>query len=806
MHLRVKVLLALFICICTCNAYAQSRVQIPAFPLLFEKAYLHTDREQYLAGEDVWFKAYLVNGQTQQLINISNNLYVELIAPGGVIRDKKLVRMENGLGHGDMKLSQRLVPGIYRLRAYTNWMRNFGNSLVFEKEIRIYSDNTLGVNAPARMAAILPKNAQQTIAPASIIRIPGDTLRFFPEGGSMVENISAKVAFKAEDRYGRNIGIKGNIQTASGENVVDLNSEAGIGKFTFKPLPGVEYTAKGTYADGRTFSVPMPRALLKGLAMHVQNGETAIKVTIQADPETLSALQNKMIALYGRCRAVVYYEKKDILLTGPATTVQVSINNFPEGVACFTLVDNNRHPVCERLVYIDGENNLVMHAATDKSSYAPKEKTTLTVTAPPQTHLSVSVTDANLVAANKLDIRSYLYLQSEVRGKIENLPQYFDMSNPNRTQQLDLLLMTQGWRDFLWRRLADSALRISYIAEKGITLNGNVKEEWSGKPIPGLNITLFADSAIGQKIFAAKTDSSGHFFVDGVNLYGKQLFSANGINDKGKSRGVISVDTVTGGKLPALKKTYPPDTIATTGSFKNIIAERLNITRRFSIKDTVRLNEVKITNHPLTIVGDYADTTIVVDRKDYKYRTLGAYAGMLYAKYRQRFPAKVSPKLVFTSDSVPALRTKFVDFINMPLTQIVSIHCRAVKVSGAGSIKQQEQGFSFDLMNPPYGDHLWIDIVIRPHALDSYNPHSAHLDVLGYYQARTFYAPQYTTPDTKPDVRTTIHWEPDVVTDNKGIATITYYNADPKTRVNIVAEGVTEAGTPVVATASYVVK
>jgi len=105
------------------------------FPYSTKKFFLHTDRDLYLQGEDIWFKAYLVDAQNNKPINFSHNLYVELISPGLKIITRHVLRMENGLGNGDFKLVDTLSAGVYRLRAYTNWMRNFGDKFVLKRTL-----------------------------------------------------------------------------------------------------------------------------------------------------------------------------------------------------------------------------------------------------------------------------------------------------------------------------------------------------------------------------------------------------------------------------------------------------------------------------------------------------------------------------------------------------------------------------------------------------------------------------------------------------------------------------------------------
>ena len=56
-------------------------------PLLFEKLYLHVDREIYAPGDMIWLKAYQVNGHTHQLNSNYRNIFVELVSDSGRIVD-----------------------------------------------------------------------------------------------------------------------------------------------------------------------------------------------------------------------------------------------------------------------------------------------------------------------------------------------------------------------------------------------------------------------------------------------------------------------------------------------------------------------------------------------------------------------------------------------------------------------------------------------------------------------------------------------------------------------------------------------
>ena len=104
---------------------------------VIEKVYLHVDRDSYYAGDDIWFKAYLIDALDRLLTDHSSNLNVELISPSSKIISNRIIRLEGGLGNGDFKLPNDIKSGRYKLRAYTNYMRNYGDQLFFSKEIAV---------------------------------------------------------------------------------------------------------------------------------------------------------------------------------------------------------------------------------------------------------------------------------------------------------------------------------------------------------------------------------------------------------------------------------------------------------------------------------------------------------------------------------------------------------------------------------------------------------------------------------------------------------------------------------------------
>jgi hypothetical protein len=104
-----------------------------------EEIFLHSDREEYIAGEYLWFNIYLINRQTTETSQYSRLAYFEILNSENRPVAQKRILLNGGSGPGYIVLPDTLSPGTYTIRAYTNWMKNFLPGNCFMKEIRIYN-------------------------------------------------------------------------------------------------------------------------------------------------------------------------------------------------------------------------------------------------------------------------------------------------------------------------------------------------------------------------------------------------------------------------------------------------------------------------------------------------------------------------------------------------------------------------------------------------------------------------------------------------------------------------------------------
>ena len=102
-----------------------------------EKIFIHLNSTFFLTGENLFYKIYCLNAETNTLSKISKISYVELVAKNKNVVFSHKIRLESGLGQGDFFIPASLVSGNYKLIAYTQWMRNEGENYFFQSDIFI---------------------------------------------------------------------------------------------------------------------------------------------------------------------------------------------------------------------------------------------------------------------------------------------------------------------------------------------------------------------------------------------------------------------------------------------------------------------------------------------------------------------------------------------------------------------------------------------------------------------------------------------------------------------------------------------
>ncbi|HNP08275.1 MAG TPA: carboxypeptidase-like regulatory domain-containing protein, partial [Cyclobacteriaceae bacterium] len=122
-----------------------------------EFTYLQTDKPYYYPGERIWMKASMLYRDNELLDSLSKVLYVELINENKICVAREYLRIDSAFATGYIDLPDSTSKGNYFLRAYTNWMRNYGSETFFIKPLPILNitDKVLDDNVEYDTAALL---------------------------------------------------------------------------------------------------------------------------------------------------------------------------------------------------------------------------------------------------------------------------------------------------------------------------------------------------------------------------------------------------------------------------------------------------------------------------------------------------------------------------------------------------------------------------------------------------------------------------------------------------------------------------
>ena len=105
----------------------------------WEEIYVHSDRDAYISGEDIWFNIYLIDRQSSKPSSGSKIAYFELLNPENRPIIQKKLWLNGGFGPGHITLPDTLSTGTYTIRAYTSWMKNFLPDNCFSREFHVYN-------------------------------------------------------------------------------------------------------------------------------------------------------------------------------------------------------------------------------------------------------------------------------------------------------------------------------------------------------------------------------------------------------------------------------------------------------------------------------------------------------------------------------------------------------------------------------------------------------------------------------------------------------------------------------------------
>lgn len=487
-----------------------------------EKVYLHIDNTCYFVGDTIWYKAYVTRSDKGWLTDLSKIMYVELLTPDGYLVERQQLKMEDGTAHGTFTLTDSLYAGYYELRAYTRWMLNFGRhehphskyteNMFYNKQMakdffrdydKLYSrvfpvfDHPKETGRYAKDMTLRPMRRYYKARKGK----PEIDLRFYPEGGHLIEGTDGHVAFEINDEEGKHLDAELSIIDSDGKEVARTRTlNRGRGVFTLTDMkPDDKYKARLHYQD-YDYEVKLPEVEKEGYALHVERKDSVLRMIIQGSTESKEELGIQI-----QCNGVSKAFRKLSPADMRKDTVDIFWASLPTGVNQITVFNGEGRIYADRLFFVNHHDydQPLINIEGIKQEYTPFELIELRMKL--LRHHDADV--ALAIRDHATDETTYdngtmlteMLLASEIKGFVENPGWYFEADDSLHLHALDLLMMVQGWRRHDWRMMAGlEHTQFEFLPEKIQTLSGSVHQTYS----------LLEETDYGDSVYIPFIDSS----------------------------------------------------------------------------------------------------------------------------------------------------------------------------------------------------------------------------------------------------------------------------------------------------------
>ncbi len=649
-------------------------------------------------------------------------------------------------------------------------------------------------------------------------------LQFFPESGELVQGLQSKVGFKAINSKGKGQIVHGEIVDEQDSVVASFNSNLlGMGSFVLPradSLKGYFARLNGSPDEKQILLYALPKVATIGNLLNVRKRDGEILCSAYSN-----YLDNDSIYLRISSRGINYYNLK-VGLKNNAFTLKLGEDKIPAGIVSFKMMDELERPLAERLFFNDWRKDLInIDISSNKSTFEKRELSSLafktTDSKGNAVHANLSLLVINKkqkgeIQNTRQNILSYFLLDSDLKGEIEN-PGYYFSSDSIKCNDLDALMLTQGWRKYNYSK---SINKINYLPERKLSVSGYVSSLFAKEKRKKVNLTMmtFGENKI---VSSQLTDSLGRFKFNLDDEYGQrmnillQTSKKHGKNknfniflNKNKSLPVFfsQARTIDDVEEPIIK-------------YVEKEKERKKIDDAFPLQaGNIQIEEVTVNAYELTpnrkkVMEKFGKPSEVIEGKEILEKeqkwSYGLYSVLLFnygnkveitpdsADYLVARVLNSEPTLLVI-DGIPVKSYEYEFVPNIPTSTVRSFEI----------IEYADNFIDLYMDAYPFEDVITAPTVGNVIAIYTYSGKGIYgvIEPIGIKQAsvpvfsapREFYCPKYETDlskaSYKPDLRALVYWNPELLTDSLGYASASFYNADNVGEMMVVVEAIAMDG------------
>ena len=752
-----------------------------------EKLYLHYDKEYYVAGETIWFKAYFYRDGKPS--GLSNNLYLQFVNTKGEVIASGKYAVYGAVSKGSLVIPDSLPQGNYFIRAATPAMLAWGESMVYKKDVFVFHPGTreTGPADPSTLA-----------------------LQFFPESGKMVDGILTVVAFKATDQRGIPANVEGIIKTDDGTTIASFHSiHDGIGRVPFKPQAGKKYIAEVETPSGkRTFNLPDVEP--SGINLKVQDEKGGKKFQLSRSEK--DKMQFSELTVLAEINNHIVYETQVAFENYPSIIGHLVTDSLPSGILHFTVLNADGIPLAERLTFIDnGEYRSHSSLSTPLVNTDKRALNTIQLDFDQamQSSCSVAVIDMPSFSFNDEDnIVSRFLLTSDLKGHINNPAYYFSSRADSVVLALDNLMLTHGWSRYNWTKLLAGEMPSASFSDRAfINLSGVVVDEKTKTPLAGGKLNIYFEAQDSTTLtLTPPVGADGRFHIDSLYYSGKGSFLYSYTDKNNKIRpGVIVLDENTAEKEMDMPGGFVPPYAynGNAGANRNEIDKREAFLKEgAAVKELPNVNiESKSNKKPIDEVNEKYTTGLFKEMGKVNLDNINEPVNdksmdvVDYIKNRIQQVDLQGGNFVNRKNMSLMTGQKWLIGIFVNEQPVNMSYLRTIRAKDVAMVKFYDAGWVGVGSSTPGGA---LAIYTKEKNTEAPRPD----DLLSFYYkgysiSRQFYTPDYAAHPViaAPDNRTTLYWNPDVITDNNTKSvTLNFYNNDFSKQFKVVVEGFDASG------------
>lgn len=775
------------------NIFAQNQPESEENQLTgFQKLYVQTDREIYFLGDTIWLSCYLLDGKTHSPAKDDQNLYIDIIDSLGVILKSDVFPVYKGFSEGNIPLTDTLLIGSVVFRAYTNYLRNFGDDWFFYQSLTVErTKNSFEIGNE-----INTENNTPDVEPI---------VRFFPEGGILLENSPNVVGIKITDKNGKGINTNGTIIDEKNRTIAEFKTGyKGLGKFNFYPNAGKRYTVVLNAFPKVKVSFWEPEK--SGIKIQVYDrDEEFLYLGVFSNSKNLF-LKKYTLACMNRGEVLFYREVKP---TENDYGVKIEKDKFGDGINRLVLLNDELNPVSERLYFNNNIKTNLIDIAIPETVFSNRSRIELKLTPDKKfftdsSRVSIAVVNENSLNAygEPQNILSQLFLDSELLGQIDSPLGFFrDEPEISSEQKLDLLMVTHGWSNYIWNKVTDmKEEQFTHPVTAGFDIQGVVTNLWNKKRVENSEVLLTVknDSLF---TFWETTDMEGRFTFKHIHLSdsAEVTLQARKSNESENTQVKLTPLRFDSPGFSPVKfnRFFRSNTIPLELYRRNYYA-RLAEKEFESDNDAILIEEVEVTADApqreeevmFSQIYSKPDVMIKTTDADFMYPDLAKF---LFAKAPLFFGSKMPVSMNAGRQPVIYVDGVIYEDPNVPFPPLAISSIERVDIID----RNNPTGMALlGVRGSNGGIFIYTKRGVPDEVRETYLKGVIQQKIKGFSKYREFYSPIYTEENSnseKPDYRTTLYWNPSVKMEN-GAATVSFFTSDDIARFKVLVEGITKTG------------